>query len=153
MINENKKLARRVLEEGFSKGDLSAIEQCMAPNHVAHDPHLPPGYTQGVAGNKMLVQFYRTAFPDLRFVIEDQIAEGDRVVTRWRGEGTQRGPLGELPATGRRGVTTGTTIDRIANGKIVESWVTWDFAGLMQQLGVMPQMERPKTDGGARMHP
>ena len=81
---------------------------------------------------------YFTAFPDLHFTIEDQIAEGDRVVTRFTARGTHQGAFIGIPPTGKQGVVTGTGIDRFANGKIVEAWFNSDDLGLLQQLGVVP---------------
>ncbi|MGZ3421093.1 MAG: ester cyclase [Polyangiales bacterium] len=146
MNDQNKMLARRLLEEGFSKGDLSVAEQCLAPNHVSHDPNNPPNYQPGPKGTQEIIKIYRTAFPDLKLTVDDQLADGDRVVTRWTARGTQKGPLMDIPPTGKTASITGVTIDRIQNGKVVESWINWDMAGLMQQLGV--RMEKPKTDGG-----
>jgi predicted ester cyclase len=76
------------------------------------------------------------AFPDLRLSIEDQIVAGDKVATRWVAEGTNRAPLGHVPATGRRVRVGGLVLDRVADGRVVERWEVWDQAGMMQQLGL-----------------
>jgi steroid delta-isomerase-like uncharacterized protein len=81
---------------------------------------------------------YRAAFPDLKITVEDQIAEGDKVVTRWTAEGTHDGDLPGLPASGRSSTVTGIGIDRIEGGKIVEAWGNWDTLGMLQQLGAIP---------------
>jgi steroid delta-isomerase-like uncharacterized protein len=86
----------------------------------------------------MLVTVYRNAFPDVHFTIDEQIAEGDKVVTRWTGHGTHKGELAGIPATGKSATVTGMGVDRIVNGKIVESWGIFDQFGMMQQLGVIP---------------
>jgi steroid delta-isomerase-like uncharacterized protein len=77
-----------------------------------------------------------SAFPDCQFTVEDQIAEGPMVVTRWTVTGTHRGNLGNIPATGRRMSVTGISWSRVENGKFVESWTSWDTLGMLQQLGV-----------------
>jgi steroid delta-isomerase-like uncharacterized protein len=84
-----------------------------------------------------------SAFPDLKLMVEDQIAEGDKVVTRWSATGTHQGELLGIPPTGKQTTATGITIDRIQGGKIVETWTHWDNLGLLQQLGVVPQMGAP----------
>ena len=84
---------------------------------------------------------YRNAFPDLHFTIDEQIAEGDKVVTRWTAHGTNKGELLGMPATDKSTTVTGIAVDRIANGKIAESWGIFDQFGMMQQLGVIPMPE------------
>ena len=81
---------------------------------------------------------YRSAFPDMQLTIEDQIAEGDKVVTRWTARGTHQGELMGIPPTGKQATVTGITVGRVANGKFVESWSNFDALGMMQQLGVVP---------------
>lgn len=77
-------------------------------------------------------------FPDAQWTVEDQIAEGDRVVTRWTFTGTQKGTFMGVAATGRQLHSTGICIDRIVGGKIVEEWEQWDTLGMMQQLTMHP---------------
>lgn len=83
---------------------------------------------------------YRTAFPDTCFTIEEMIAEGDTVVTRWTARGTHKGDLMGVLPTHKRVTVTGITINRITRGKIAESWDNWDTHGLMQQLGAVPAL-------------
>ena len=104
-----------------------------------HDSALPEP-TVGQDAAKASIQGYRAAFPDLRLTVEDQIADDDRVVTRWSAKGTQEGDLMGVPATGKQATVTGITIDRIVDGRIAESWTNWDTLGLLQQLGVVPAM-------------
>jgi predicted ester cyclase len=82
---------------------------------------------------------YRTAFPDLQIPIEDVIAEGDRVVTRWTTRGTHQGELMGAAPTGNQLTVTGILIDRVSGGKIEEEWVDYDTLHLMQQIGAVPQ--------------
>ncbi len=143
MSEQNKGLVRRFFEEIFHKGNLALINELYAPNFVSHAYH---GEVKGPESYKQLVAMYRTAFPDLHFTIEDQIAEGDKVVTRWRNRGTHKGELvGEprsIPPTGKQVALSGIVIHRIVGGKFVEQWEDWDRMGLMQQLGVIPAPER-----------
>ena len=88
---------------------------------------------------------YRTAFPDMRITIEDQVAEGDKVVTRWTASGTHQGDLMGIDPTGRRATVTGITIDRISGGKVEETWTNFDAMGMMQQLGVIPSPEQAQA--------
>jgi predicted ester cyclase len=83
---------------------------------------------------------FRKAFPDFRDSIDIQIAEGDMVATRATSRGAHRGVFMGLEPTNRELSWTGITIDRIAEGKIVESWTNWDMMGMMQQLGVVPKL-------------
>ena len=137
MSAENKALARRLVEEAFNAGRLEVVDELVASDFVEHDPSLTEE-VRGPAGVKELIAGYRAAFPDIRITIEDQIADGDYVVSRWSGTGTHQGELMGMPATGKQATVTGITIDRIADGRIVESWDNWDTLGLMQQLGAIP---------------
>jgi predicted ester cyclase len=135
----NKAIVRRFYEEVFSQGNLSALSEITAADYVNHDPSSPPGgWPPGIEGLGMVVGTYRAAFPDVQFTVDDQIAEGDKVVTRWSARGTNRGPLMGMPPGGRSIVITGISIERIAGGKMAETWVNFDGLGMLQQLGVVP---------------
>ncbi len=137
MSEQNKAIARRALEV-FGNGDLDALDELVGERAVDHDTQNPHADILGPEGVKRTVAMYRAAFSDLRITVEDQIAEGDKVVNRWTAKGTQDGDLPSLPATGRTNTVTGISIDRIEDGKIVESWGNWDTLGMLQQLGAMP---------------
>jgi steroid delta-isomerase-like uncharacterized protein len=139
MSAENKALSRRLLEEAFNKGNLDVIDELLAEGFVNHDAALP-GPQVGIDGAKASITGYRDAFPDLKITIEDQIAGGDGVATRWSASGTHQGELMGMPATGKQATVTGITIDRIVDGRIAESWTNWDTLGLMQQLGAVPAL-------------
>lgn len=139
MSAENKALARRLVEEAYNGGRLDVTDELVAGDFVGHDPSLPEE-VRGPAGVKELIAGYRAAFPDIHVTIEDQIADGDRVVTRWSVKGTHQGELMGMPATGKQATVTGITIDRIVGGRIAESWDNWDTLGLMQQLGAVPAL-------------
>ncbi len=138
MSDANKTLARQFIEQAFNQGDMAVIDRLVDSNWVNHDPG-SPDFGRGPSAAKQNVTLYRNAFPDVTLKIEEQIAEGERVVTRWTGRGTNRGALGNMAPTGKQATVTGITIDRIAGGKIVESWTNWDTLGLMQQLGAVPK--------------
>lgn len=144
MSEENKAVARRVVEEAFARGKLDVLDEIVDPGYVGHDP-ASPEEIRGPEGVKQLIQGYRSAFPDLEIRIEDQVAEGDRVASRWSARGTHQGELFGIPATGKESRVSGITIDRIQNGKIVESHDNWDTFGLMQQLGVVEAPAQART--------
>jgi len=93
---------------------------------------------------------YRNAFPDLHLTIEDVIAEGETVMTRWSCRGTHKGDLNGIAPTGKHITITGITVARVSGGKIVEGFVNWDAQGLMQQLGVVPATAQVKVLAAAR---
>ncbi len=137
----NKTISRRFLEEIFGQGKLAVADQIIALDHVDRGPGTLPGLPPGPEGSKQLVTVYRNAFPDVQFTLDEQMAEGDKVMTRWTAHGTHKGELAGIPATGKSVTVTGMGVDRIVNGKIVESWGVYDQFGMMQQLGVIPTPE------------
>jgi len=134
----NKAIVRRFFEEIFGQGKLAVADEIVSPDHVDGGPGALPGIPSGPEGSKMLVTVYRNAFPDIHFTIDEQITEGDTVVTRWTAYGTHKGELAGIPATGKSATVTGMAVDRIENGKIVATWGIFDQFGMMQQLGVIP---------------
>ena len=132
--------SRRLLEESFNTGNFELIDQFVAPDAINHDPSLPAHMRdlRGPDALRRIVTMYRAAFPDVRMTVDDVIASGDKVVLRWRSEGTHRGELAGLAPTGVHGSATGISIDRWQDGKIVEAWAEWDNMGLARQLGAAP---------------
>jgi steroid delta-isomerase-like uncharacterized protein len=139
MSAENKALARRLIDEAFNAGNLDVIDELLAEDYVGYDAALPEPQ-RGRAAAKEAIAGYRAAFPDVHLTVEDQVAGEDRVATRWSGRGTHQGDLMGMAATGKQATVTGITIDRIVNGRIVESWTNWDTLGMMQQLGAVPAL-------------
>ena len=135
MSEANKNIVRRLITEGWNNGSHSVVDELVDANYQNHDTQAQGA--NGPHGFKGLIDTYRMAFPDLQFDIEDMMADGDKVITRWRSTGTQLGALPDVPATGRRVDVTGIGISRIANGKIVEDWANWDTMGMLKQLGVI----------------
>ena len=134
---ENKALARRWYEK-FNAHSLAGIMEDYAPDFVAHD--VPPGISPDLTGVKQFYAAFFPAFPDAHLVMEDLIAEGDKVVQRWSMRGTHQGEFMGIPPTGKRVSLIGINIARIKDGKFVEGWNNEDDLGLMQQLGAIPQM-------------
>ena len=137
MSEENKALVRRYFEEIWDKGNLDLIDELFTTNFVRHGPTGTEGEVRGQEGFESLVTMYRSALPDLRIPIEDQIVEGDTVVTRWTARGTHQGELMGNAPTGNPATVTGILIDRISGGKIEEEWVDYDTLHLMQQIGAV----------------
>jgi steroid delta-isomerase-like uncharacterized protein len=135
-LDQGKAIARQFFEDAFGNGQLAILDQILAPDYVDHNA--PPGLPPGPDGIKILMTTFRTAFPDLRFQIEDQVTEGDRVVTRYTFHGTHQGELMGIPPTGKIVAMPGISIYRIANGKMREAWVQYDTISMLQQLGAMP---------------
>ena len=141
MSEENKAIARRALEEVFSgQGNLEVADELFAPNYVGHDPASPEDI-RGPEGAKEFAGMYRSAFPDVQMSVEDQVAEGEKVVTRWIASGTHLGEIMGIAPSGNRVMVTGTSIERIVDGKIVETWDNYDALGMMQQIGAIPSPE------------
>jgi steroid delta-isomerase-like uncharacterized protein len=137
MSAANKELSRRFTDL-FSTGDEALANEVLSPQVVMHGS-VPGGELDGVDAVIGFVAQYRAAFPDNTSRVQEQIAEGDTVVTRWCARGTHRGEFGSIPATGRRYEINGVTIERIFDGRIVEVWAVWDGLELLGQLGVAPQ--------------
>jgi steroid delta-isomerase-like uncharacterized protein len=140
MSEQNKALARRAFEEIWNRDNLAVVDELVAQNATFNDPSVPGGKFTGPEGLKQFVQIYRGAFPDVRITINDQIAEGDKVVTRWTAVGTHKGELMGIAPTGKHATVTGVDIDRYQGGKVVEAWASYDMLGLLQQLGVVPSL-------------
>jgi steroid delta-isomerase-like uncharacterized protein len=135
MSDENKRVARRIFEEHYNRRNAAIVGELFAADVSLQTPD---GVFAGLEGASALMQAYATAFPDFRLAIDDLVAEGDRVVVRYAFTGTHRGPLGDIPATGKQvSVTNGIGVYRIAAGKVAEGHFAWDKYGLLQQLGVL----------------
>jgi predicted ester cyclase len=138
---ENKAIVRSFLEGIFTQGDPNVVDELAAPNFVVHDFSSEAGEVdaEGVKGS---IAWSHSAFPDLRVTIEDQVAEGDKVATRWTVRGTHRGEMMGAAPTGNQVTFTGTQTDYISGGKIVASWSNWDTLGMLRQIGAVPVPER-----------
>jgi predicted ester cyclase len=130
---ENKANARRFVEEAINRGNLAVADELAAPNFVDHS--LPPGVPPTLEGVKGFLTQFRAAFPDLRYTIEDQIAEGDRIVQRLTGTGTMKGDFLGMPAANKSATWSEIHVTRWANGKAAEHWGVVDQMGMLAQLG------------------
>ncbi len=149
---ENKALIRRYFEEidaaAQDERGASVLDEFVAPDFVDHNPS--PGFTPNLEGLKQAFNHFLAANPDGYHVIEDMIAEGDKVMTRVSAYGTHTGELFGIAPTGKQIRMTGIAVHRIANSKIAEHWSELDNLGLMQQLYVVPAPEEvppPKQSG------
>ena len=127
MAEENKNLVRRWLDVVFTQGNLRRVDEFFAPNYILHDPSFPRE-VHGRQGIKRYVATFRAAYPDACFVVEDQIAERDIVVTRWTARGTHQGEFLGIPPTGSWATITGIEFDRIIGGKVDEAWVSYHLS-------------------------
>jgi steroid delta-isomerase-like uncharacterized protein len=144
MSEENRALVRRWFNDLFNTGNLAVADEITAQESVTHDPTLGE-LPRGPEGDKQVVNLYRSAFPDAHITVEEQLAEGDEVVTRWTGRGTHQGELMGVPPSGNRVEVSGITINRISEGKIVETWTNFDALGMMRQIGAIgePGQQQP----------
>jgi predicted ester cyclase len=135
---ENKALVRRFVDEVQSAGNIDLIDEICSPEFVNHSA--PPGIPAGREGIKIVTAMFRRAFPDSYFTVEDMMAEGDKVATRKTFHGTHEGEFMGNPPSGRRVRMGLIDIVRISEAKVVEHWSMGDSLGMMQQLGVIPQL-------------
>jgi predicted ester cyclase len=136
MSEQYKTAVENLIEKGFNQKDLAAFDAYFSSTLIDHA--LPPGLPAGFEGRKIFVSAFMTAFPDIHIHLEDTVAEGNKLVTRWSAHGTHKGDLMGVPPTGKEVSIIGTAIDRFENGQSVEHWEIIDQLGLMQQLGVIP---------------
>ena len=135
---ENKKVVQRFWGVWEEENFVDLIDELLAPDYVNHSPGTPDQPT-GPEGVKAVVSMFRSGMPDLRVTIDDMIAEGDKVATRYTVEGTHEGELFGVPPTGRRVSIESMTVERVSGGKIIEHRRITDTLDMMQQLGVVPE--------------
>ena len=139
-IEENKAIFRRYVEEVGNKGNLELADEIF-DSYLAHQPD-GSVLERGPEDVKRFMGEFRSAFPDFHTTIEDQIAEEDKVVTRWRMRGTHQGEFRGIAPTGNKLDITGIGIFSFSDGKVVESWDNFDQLGMMRQLGAIPSPEQ-----------
>ena len=135
-LAENKAMISSFLEEVLNQGRLERVDDLVAVDFVELDPL--PGQQQGREGLKQVIGALRTAFPDIHWVIEEMIGEGEKVFSRFTWNGTHRGEFFGVPATGKQIKVKGMVVDRIVVGKMAESRILMDGLSMMRQLGVIP---------------
>jgi len=148
MSADNKALVRRLYEEVWNKRKLEVVNELISPSHALQGPTVF-GSSIGPEAYKHQVSSLLEAYPDLRWTIEDTIAEKDKVVACWTLSGTHKGDYMGVPATNKKVSVGGITIHHIAGGKIMDSHTNWDALGMMQQLGAVPLTGKTK-DATAR---
>jgi predicted SnoaL-like aldol condensation-catalyzing enzyme len=139
MSEENKALVRRWFAE-VDRGNPAIEDERLPLDYIDHAPPLP-GMAPSREGVKQANALLRAAFPDTVHTIEDQIAEGDKVVTRLRGRGTFQGEILGISPNGKVVTIAGIAIHRIAGGKLVEHWAVADKLSFLQQMGAIPPLE------------
>jgi len=134
-VENNKAIARRFIQV-WGDGNLDVVDELAAPSLVVRYPTIPQ-VIQGSRAFRHVLAGFRSAFPDSALRVEEEIAEGEKVVIRWSFSGTHKGSLLGVPATGKRVTWTGITIYRIVDGKVVEEQGEEDFAGFFRQVGLV----------------
>jgi predicted ester cyclase len=151
-VDENKALIRRLYDEVFVDWNLGVVDELIGPEFVGHE--MPPETPRGPVGFKQFYGGLRSAFPDLRYTVDDVIAEGDKVAVRWTWRCTHEGDFRGIAPTGKQATVTGMAIYRVANGKCAERWVELGLLKLLQQLDAPPTRAAPQlpnaTDGASR---
>ena len=136
-LEHNKAVVRGYMTEVLNKGNLAAFDSYISADVVFNNSK---GLKQQLAGTQAI----RSAFPDLQLIIEDQIAEGDKVATRVTFQGTHRGEFRGAAPTGKEVRYSGIAIDRIVDGKVVEMWHIADTLALLRQIGALPSPQPKK---------
>jgi steroid delta-isomerase-like uncharacterized protein len=134
----NKAVARRFIGEIISKNEWDRASEVLADDVVMYHPSAP-GPIRGLEAVKAMLTGFRAGFPDLALTVDDEIAEGDRVVILWTARGTNTGELFGMPATGKAVRVGAVSTFRIADGKIVEDRICEDTLGMLKQMGVIPE--------------
>jgi predicted ester cyclase len=134
-VEENKTAIRRLIEEVWNKGNLAIIPECVDVNFVFRGPVME---LKGLEGYEQMITMLRTAFPDLHMVLEDMVAEDDKMAIRYTLSGTFRGNLGDIAPTGKQAILTGAIFFRFSNGKEVDALEFIDQLDMYKKLGVSP---------------
>jgi steroid delta-isomerase-like uncharacterized protein len=143
MSMDLKVTVRRLYEEIWNKRKLELMDVLLSPSHALHGSTFS-GRSIGPEAYRSQILLYTGAFPDLRFTIEDMIAEKEKVVTYWTMSGTHKGEFRGIPPTNKKISLDGITIHYITDGKIMDSYVSLDMWGMMQQLGLAPPIGQPQ---------
>lgn len=146
---DHKQIVRRFMDECWSQGKLNVLSELVADKCRFHDPVFPH-LTSGMENIKNHIETCRRGFPDLKFTIDDTVAERNEVVLQWTAHGTHTGPFLGMQPTNRKATVSGMSISRVEGSKIVETWSHWNLMSLMEQLGVtMAQVQSPKVESKA----
>ena len=141
-LEENKAMVRRLMEEVVNAGDLQVADEIYAPDYAPGDASVLSD-ARGPEAARRLVAAYRAAYPDFSMTVEDELAEGDKVATRYVARGTHEGEISGVAPTGRRFEVSGICIHRVVDGRIVEGWWQANELGVLRQLGLIPDPSPP----------
>jgi steroid delta-isomerase-like uncharacterized protein len=144
MPTDNKSLVRRLYEEVWNMRNLEVARELISPSHGVQVMDAADSGIGPEAYARIVTEFVR-GFPDLKFTVLDIIAENDKVVALWNISGTHQGEFRGIAATGKKMSVDGITISQLANGKIMDSYVSWDMWGMILQLGVVPPLGQPQN--------
>src|SRR5215218_2916519 len=143
MSEENKEKVRRFLEEAFGQGKTEVVDELLHSDFVCYDPNSETGEIRGADTVKGEIEYFHSAVPDLTFTVEDQVAEGGKVVSRYTATGTHQGEFFGVAGTGNRIEMSGIQIDRFdESGKMIEEWPEYDLLGAMKQMGAIPEPQQ-----------
>ena len=144
MSADNKAIVRRLYEEVWNKRRLELVDEIISPSHALHDPNLTDS-SVGPDAYKRQVSRFIAGIPDLRLTIEDIVGEKEKLAVAWTISGTHTGEFMGIPATNKKVYVEGITINHIVDGKIMDSYISWDTFGMMQQLGAVPALGQTKS--------
>jgi len=144
MPSDNKAIVRQLYEEVWNKRRLELFDEIISPSHALHDSTLT-GSAVGPEAYKRQVTRFVTAFPDLRFTVQDIVGEKEKLAVAWTISGTHKGEYMGIPSTNKKVSADGITIHHIVNGKIMDSYVSWDALGMIRQLGAVPAHGETKS--------
>ena len=144
MPTDNKSLVRRLYEEVWNMRNLEVARELISPSHGVQVMDAADSGIGPEAYARIVTEFVR-GFPDLKFTVLDIIAENDKVVALWNISGTHQGEFRGIAATGKKMSVDGITISQLANGKIMDSFVSWDMWGMILQLGAVPPLGQPQN--------
>ncbi|MDP8940441.1 MAG: ester cyclase [Actinomycetota bacterium] len=133
MLEENKAVVCRIVEDLFNTGDASIADEVFAADYIDHTASNPQ--MRGPENVRQFIESWRAAFPDTRSAVDDIVAEGDRVAVRWTTHATHRGEFMGVAPTGRQVAVGWFGMFRLSDGRVVESWDTFNALEMMQQLG------------------
>ena len=126
--------AKKIFEEMWNGRNFENLNEHFASSFKGHDPQAAVNSPDEL---KAMMQGYQSAFPDLKFTIDDVFGDGDKVLLRWTGVGTHQSEMNGIPPTGKQATVKGNSVMRFENGQVVEDWTVWDALGMFQQLGLV----------------
>lgn len=127
------------INQAWNSHDIEKVLNFYSSDYIADDVGLA-SLLRGHAGLREMLQTYWRAFPDLEIAVTDMVIEGSRVVSAWVAAGTHEGTIMNIPPTGHRVQVRGVSIIDVENGLIVRGQYIWDLAGMLRQMGLLPEL-------------